>query len=165
MEKVQGSVNEKVVVLRPRRHCTLTPPTPSTTGNVSVSVGSSRLLVGVCELGLFAAAAVRKNTIVCSFRYISLTARQSRKWLRTHGLEEYPDSGFPDLDRVLHDPSFKSVQDIPCWYRLNHSYYPNLRLVSWQHGLVEWMAIDDIAQWDELTFLYGRPDPSWRPDQ
>ena len=159
MEKVQGPVNEKAV--RPRRQCTLTPPTQSTAGNVSVSVGPSRLLVGDGELGLFAAAAIRKNTIVCSFRYISLTVRQSRKWLRERGLEEYPDCGFPDLDRVLHDPSFTSVKEVPCWYRLNHSYYPNLRLVSWQHGVVEWMAEFDIDRGDELTFTYGLPDPRW----
>ena len=82
-------------------------------------------------------------------------------WLSEKGLEEFEDSGFRDRDRVLHDPLFTSVDDVSCWYRLNHSYYPNLRLVSWQHGVVEWMADVDIARGDELTFTYGRPDPSW----
>lgn len=156
-----GLMKPKTAVRRPSRHCTLTTPTQPTRGNASVSVGPSKLLRKDGELGLFAATDIKRNTIVCSFQTISLTVRRSRKWLEQRGLEAFEDSGLHDRDRVLHDVSFTSVDTVPCWYRLNHSYYPNLCLVSWQHGEVEWMAEVDIKRGDELTFTYGRPDPAW----
>lgn len=144
-----------------QRRCKMTLPTRATSGNVPVSVGPSELLPQPGQLGLFAGVDIAKHTVACSFRTISLTVPQSEKRQARLGLEAFPDSRFYDRDRVLHDVSFTSADNVPCWYRLNHSYYPNLRLVSWQHGVVEWMAEVDIKKGAELTFKYGRPNPYW----
>jgi hypothetical protein len=65
------------------------------------------------------------------------------------------------LDRVLWDPAFTGLDCIPVWYRLNHSYFPNLKL-RLREGVVEWIALDAIGMGNELTFGYGQPDDRWR---
>ena len=128
---------------------------------MSVTVGQSGLVPFPGELGLFAAVDIDRHAVACSFKTTSFTVNQSREWLKKNGLGGFPDSGFPDLDRVLHDRSFTRVDKIPCWYRLNHSYFPNLEVVSWKHGVLEWRALKDIKKGEELCFAYGEPYDKW----
>ena len=75
-------------------------------------------------------------------------------------MRDFEDAGLRDRDRVLWDPAFTGLDRIPVWYRLNHSYFPNLEL-RFRAGVVEWIALDAIGMGDELTFGYGQPDPAW----
>ena len=145
---------------RPSRACSRTPPSRRSPGNESVSVSESTLGLPPGERGLFAAAAVKAGTVVCSFLALSLTRRGHEKWLARYELEEYSDAAVHDLGRVLVDPSFMSGEVVPLWYFLNHSVSPNLRLER-QSDRVCFIATVDICQFEELSFSYGFPDPRW----
>ena len=142
------------------RACAATRPSKSQMGNVSVIVKGSHQVPG--ELGLYLAEAVLRGTVVCSFRCISLTYRQYNQWIRDKGLAaEFEDGGMFDLGRVLVDPEFTGPDQIPLWYRLNHSYFPNLEMRC-RSGVVEWTAEPaDIEAGAELKFAYGDPNKDW----
>ena len=147
---------------RPSRACSRTPPTRRSPGNESVYVSESTLGLPSGERGLFAAAAVKAETVVCSFKAISLTSRGHEEWLARYELaEKYRDAAVHDLGRVLVDHAFVSGEVVPLWYFLNHSTSPNLRLER-QSDRVCFIATHDICQFEELSFHYGEPDERWK---
>ena len=143
---------------REKRRCCRTLPSKDTPGNRSVTIARSTLVPD--ELGLFAGKDIEDEAVVCSFDPISRTYLQHVRFVESTGLQEFADAGLIDMGRVLWDPAFKDADMVPSWYRLNHSYFPNLKM-RLKKGLVEWVAIGDIKAGAELTFGYGEPDPAW----
>ena len=82
------------------------------------------------EFGLFTAQQVRDGDIVRSFEATSKTYLQFMRWLKSTGLQDFEDAGLRYMDRVLCDPAFTGLDKIPMWYRLNHSYFPNLEMYA-----------------------------------
>ena len=143
---------------RPKRRCLRTLPSKDKPGNRSVTIGRSTQVPD--ELGLFAAKDIEDEAVVCSFSPISRTSLQHLRFVESTGLLKFADAGLIDRDRVLWDPAFKDAHIVPSWYRLNHSYFPNLKM-KLRKGLVEWVALGCIKTGAELTFAYGEPDPAW----
>ena len=119
---------------------------------------------GIAGKGLFANQDVTHNrlkkdrTVVVQFDGAKMSQKKWDKYWKEKKLPS--DSAIGFYDYVLYDPKFVSMRSPPKWYRLNHSFSPNLE-VSKKGEIVRWTTLKDIKKGDELTFHYGDPDPDW----
>ena len=102
----------------------------------------------------------RDRAVVIDFVAASTSPKGWTERLDQLNLQTYDDSGFRWYDKIYYDPTFTSEESKPMWYRLNHSFYPNVELIKTQ-SMVGWRTLRDIHKGDELTFHYGDPDPRW----
>ena len=114
-------------------------------------------------MGLYANSAIahhrliRDRTIVVKFKGKRMTMKKWETYYIEKGIPH--DSSFIFFNYVLYDPKF-TKKHIPKWYRINHSYNPNVRIQK-KGTDVEWITLRDIKKGEELRFHYGRPDPKW----
>ena len=114
--------------------------------------------------GLFAdedikyARLIKDKPVIISFEFSKTTPKKWDK--RVEKLKIPALSGIHKYDTVRYDPTFTNPKRPPKWYRLNHSFNPNAEVRS-KGKFVYWTPLRDIKKGEEITFHYGKPDPSW----
>ena len=115
------------------------------------------------DFGLFAGEdikhqrLIKDRAIVASFEGKRMTAKQWEKYWPQKGIPS--DAGLHFYNYVIYDPTF-TKKNTPRWYRLNHSFKPNVKFHKVGNRVV-WKTLRNIKKGEELRFHYGNPDPSW----
>ena len=139
--------------------------------------GSTVKEAGKKGLGLFAQRDFPCGAVVtrmlCPTCVTTTTSSQLVEWWEKH----IRKAGVPNdsaiflyrsktiCKRLVYDAAFASKHEVPPWYRINHSSVNHNVRPRWTGDLklpkLEFVAIDDIRQGEEIQFAYGQPDPSW----
>ena len=136
----------------------VTTPAAAATAGAAAEVRKCREGQGY---GLFAKAPLGKSVVVTSVR-----ARDAGPGLRALQGKPGGDAAISVGTCLLTSSGFGSpdadgrYSRAPKWYRMNHSYRPNVKL-TFSEGQLTWKTLRDVPKGEALTWHYGIADPEW----
>ena len=122
-----------------------------------------------CDLGkgLFAARGIHKGTIVATMQPIPVFIGSDLYFKHHNGLPGGDAAVFVERKQTLYTSKHfgpfinNAYVRAPKWYRMNHSQWPNAK-VMFENNTIVWKALRFIPARSAITWHYGQPDPSWR---